>query len=83
MHQIESSIYKLNPNKCTPSAPAFYNVSTLDMHCRLPTQCSERLSHSKGLVTNYGEGGYNTGVGGGGGQVKFYPYEKGGRQKKF
>ena len=30
----------------------------------------------KGLVTNYGEGGgYKTG---GGGHVKFYPYEKGG-----
>ena len=31
---------------------------------------------SKGLVTNYGEGGrgYKTG---GGGLVKFYPYEKG------
>ena len=28
----------------------------------------------KGLVTNYGEGGYKTG----GGHVKFYPYEKGG-----
>ena len=33
---------------------------------------------AKGLVTNYGEGG-------GGGQVKFYPYEKAGRGgwKKF
>ena len=33
------------------------------------------------MVTNYGEGGggYKTG---GGGHVKFYPYEKGG-QKKF
>ena len=29
---------------------------------------------NKGLVTNYGEGGYKTG----GGDVKFYPYEKGG-----
>ena len=38
------------------------------------------LLTSKGLVTNYGEGGgYKTG---GGGHVKFYPYEKGG-QKKF
>ena len=35
---------------------------------------------SKGLVTNYGQGGYNTG-GGGGGHVKFYPYEKGVRKK--
>ena len=36
---------------------------------------------TKGLVTNYGEGG---GVqnGRGGGHVKFYPYKKGG-QKKF
>ena len=33
----------------------------------------------KGLVTNYWEGGgYETG---GGGHVKFYPYEKGGRKK--
>ena len=33
----------------------------------------------KGLVTNYGEGGgYKTG---GGGHVKFYPYEKGGAEK--
>ena len=37
------------------------------------------LNVSKGVVTNYGEGGYKTG---GGGHVKFYPYEKGG-QKKF
>ena len=29
----------------------------------------------KGLVTNYGEGGYKTG-GWGGGHVKFNPYEK-------
>ena len=33
---------------------------------------------SKGLVTNYGEGGPQNGRGG---QVKFYPYEKGGRKK--
>ena len=32
----------------------------------------------KGLVTNYGEGGYKTG---GGGHVKFYPFEKGGWKK--
>ena len=31
---------------------------------------------SKGLVTNYGEGGLQNGRGGG--YVKFYPYEKGG-----
>ena len=32
---------------------------------------------ARGLeVTIYGEGGYKTG--GGGGHVKFYPYEKGG-----
>ena len=37
----------------------------------------------KGLVTNYGEGGgYKTGEGGGG-QVKFYPYEKRGGEKSF
>ena len=30
----------------------------------------------KGLVTNYGEGGLQNGMGG---HVKFYPYEKGGR----
>ena len=38
---------------------------------------------NKGLVTNYGEGagGYKTEGGGGGGQVKFYPYKKGGRKK--
>ena len=34
---------------------------------------------AKGLVTNYGEGGYKTG----GVCVKFYPYEKGGGGKKF
>ena len=34
---------------------------------------------TKGLVTYYGEGGgYKTG---GGGHVKFYPYEKGGAEK--
>ena len=32
----------------------------------------------KGLVTNYGEGGLQNGRGG---NVKFYPYEKGGRKK--
>ena len=32
----------------------------------------------KGLVTNYGEGGLQNGRGG---HVKFYPYEKGGREK--
>ena len=37
--------------------------------------------NAKGVVTNYREGGYKTG-GGGGLQVKFYPYKKGG-QKKF
>ena len=33
---------------------------------------------TKGLVTNYGEGGHNTGRGGGG-HLKVYHYEKGGR----
>ena len=33
---------------------------------------------SKGLVTNYGEGGLQNGRGG---HVKFYPYEKGGAEK--
>ena len=33
-----------------------------------------RQQRSKGLVTNYGEGGYKTG---GEGYVKFYPYEEG------
>ena len=33
--------------------------------------------NDKGLVTNYGKGGYKTG----GGHVKFYPYEKGGHKK--
>ena len=36
----------------------------------------------KGLVTNSGEGGLHNGRGGGGGgQVKFYPYEKGEAEK--
>ena len=34
---------------------------------------------TKGLVTNYREGGYKTG--GGGVHVKFYPYKKGGAEK--
>ena len=38
-----------------------------------------RHSHSKGLVTNYGEGGGGL-QNGRGGHVKFYPYEKGGRK---
>ena len=45
---------------------------------------AELMTDTKGLVTNYGErgeGGYKTG--GGGGHVKFYPYEKGGGPKKF
>ena len=39
------------------------------------------MAAAKGLVTNYGEGGYKTGRGGG--HVKFYPYEKwgGGAEK--
>ena len=42
------------------------------------------LFTGKGLVTNYGgRGGYKTGRGGGG-HMKFYPYEKGGgRRKQF
>ena len=38
---------------------------------------------NKGLVTNHGEGwGLQNGKGsGGGGQVKFYPYKKGGRKR--
>ena len=35
---------------------------------------------TKGMVTNYGEGGGGYKMGGGG-HVKFYPYEKGGRKK--
>ena len=38
------------------------------------------LSGSKGLVTNYGDGGGAT-KREGGGHVKFYPYEKGGQTK--
>ena len=39
------------------------------------------MAHTKGLVTNYGEGGgYKTG---GGGHVKIYQYEKGVAQKSF
>ena len=37
------------------------------------------LLHTKGLVTNYGEGGAT--ITGGGGHVKFCPYEKGGVEK--
>ena len=38
-----------------------------------------RLNIHKGLVTNYGEGGGGYKMGGG--DVKFYPYEKGGAEK--
>ena len=38
------------------------------------------FENHKGLVTHYREGGYKTG--GGGGHVKFYPYEKGGGRRK-
>ena len=40
-------------------------------------QRGEAVGAHKGLVTNHGEGGggYKTG---GGGHMKFYPYEKGG-----
>ena len=38
------------------------------------------LSNHKGLVTNYGEGGIQNGMGG---QVRFYPYEEGGGGKCF
>ena len=40
----------------------------------------EIISVPKGLVTNYGEGGLQNGRGD---HVKFYPYEKGGGQKRF
>ena len=36
------------------------------------------IQGSKGLVTNYGEGGLQNGRGG---HMKFYPDEKGGRKK--
>ena len=42
------------------------------------------MSLTKGLVTNYREGGgVATKREGGGAQVKFYPYEKEGGRKKF
>ena len=52
------------------------------------TECkSQHMLHTLalwGLVTNYGEGGYKTALGGGGGgQVKFYSYKRGGRGKTF
>ena len=42
--------------------------------------CKDQVRLSMGLVTNYGEegGGSKTG---GGGHVKFYPYENGGAEK--
>ena len=46
--------------------------------------CAWHQKGPKGLVTNYGEGrALNGRGGGGGGHVKFYPYEKGGGRKKF
>ena len=39
---------------------------------------SEKTPVSKGVVTNYGEGGATKREGG---HVKFYPYENGGRKK--
>ena len=36
------------------------------------------MFQTKGVVTNYGEGGATKQEGG---DVKFYPYEKGGRKK--
>ena len=39
------------------------------------------LIFTKGLVTNNEEGGEATKREGGGGQVMFYPYQKGGRKK--
>ena len=41
--------------------------------CSVSDPCS-----TKGLVTNYREGGGATKREGGGGHVKFYPYKKGG-----
>ena len=47
---------------------------------RSPWHVDLMLHVSKGLVTNYGEGGgYITG--GGGGHMKFYPYKEGVRKK--
>ena len=51
---------------------------------RLAPLLSRGLSlTNKGLVTYYREGGAGATKreGGGGGQVKFYPYKKGGRKK--
>ena len=43
-----------------------------------PAWATGEVCRPKGLVTNYGEGGLQNGRGGG--HVKFYPYEKGGRK---
>ena len=40
--------------------------------------CQFQFSGAKGPVINYGD---TNGIGGGGGQIKFYPYKKGGVEK--
>ena len=51
----------------------------------LYTECkSQHMLHTLalwGLVINYGKEGYKTT--GGGGQVKFYPYKRGGAEKRY
>ena len=49
------------------------------MVCASENVRAQKKKRCRGLVTNYGVGGgYKTGVGGG--HVKFYPSEKGGRK---
>ena len=61
--------------------PSFQTLYDCVLTCyHLKFNSSQPVFANKGLVTNYGEGGLQNGRGGG--DVKFYPYEKGG-QKKF
>ena len=46
--------------------------------CKMLVYVRKSSNKCKGLVTNYGEGGLQNGRGG---HMKFYPYEKGGREK--
>ena len=53
----------------------FLKGFSLSSHTYILSYISDCVSRYKGLVTNYGEGGGATKREGG--QVKFYPYEKG------
>ena len=64
-----------------------YKRNVYSLKIKLKGIVENQVCINKGLVNKYGEGGRGgeglQNVRGGGGYVKFYPYEKGGGWKRF